>query len=59
MLFIAGAAALSAQTTPPTDHAPAISLPALVGEITAKNPERQFYQDEIAAAKAGQRYSAT
>src|SRR5690606_17275184 len=59
MLFIAGAAALSAQTTPPTEPAPAISLPALVGEITAKNPERQFYQDEIAAAKAGQRYSAT
>ncbi len=59
MLLIAGAAVLSAQTTPPTEPTQAISLPALVGEITAKNPERQFYQDEIAAAKVGQRYSAT
>lgn len=37
----------------------AISLPALVDEITNNNPERQFYLEEIAAAKAGQRYSAT
>jgi cobalt-zinc-cadmium efflux system outer membrane protein len=60
LLFLAGAAALSAQTTPPGEAAPeAISLPALVGEIVAKNPERQFYQDELAVAKAGQRYSAT
>lgn len=57
MLFFA--AALQAQTAVPDQTSPAISLSALVGEIAAKNPERQFYQDEIAAAKAGQRYSAT
>ncbi len=38
--------------------APAVSLSALVGEIAAGNPERQFYQEEIAAAKAGARISA-
>ncbi len=42
----------------PTEIAPAVSLSALVGEITAKNPERQFYQEEITAAKAGVRLSS-
>jgi cobalt-zinc-cadmium efflux system outer membrane protein len=37
---------------------PAVSLSALVGEIIAKNPERQFYQEEITAAKAGVRLSS-
>lgn len=50
---------LSAQTTVAAESAPPVSLPALVGEIAAKNPERQFYLDELAAAKAGQRFSAT
>lgn len=40
------------------ETAPAVSLSTLVSEITAKNPERQFYQEEIAAAKAGARISA-
>jgi outer membrane protein, heavy metal efflux system len=44
--------------TEPTDDAPAVSLSVLVGEITANNPERQFYQAEIAAAKAGVRLSS-
>ena len=33
------------------EAAPAVSLSTLVSEITAKNPERQFYQEEIAAAR--------
>ena len=40
------------------EAASAVSLSTLVGEITAKNPERQFYQEEIAAAKAGARISS-
>ncbi len=40
------------------EAASAVSLSTLVGEITAKNPERQFYQEEIAAAKAGVRISS-
>jgi len=44
--------------TGPADTAPAVSLSALVGEIAAHNPERQFYQAEIAAAKAGVRLSS-
>lgn len=35
----------------------AVSISALVAEISANNPELQFYQDEIAAAKAGARVS--
>jgi cobalt-zinc-cadmium efflux system outer membrane protein len=35
----------------------AVSVSALVAEISANNPERQFYRDEIAAAKAGARVS--
>lgn len=40
------------------ETAPAVSLSTLVREITAKNPERQFYLEEIAAAKAGVRISS-
>lgn len=40
------------------DAAPAVSLSTLVSEITSKNPERQFYQEEIAAAKAEARLSS-
>jgi outer membrane protein, heavy metal efflux system len=42
----------------PAEVTPPVSLSALVGEITAKNPERQFYQEEISAAKAGVRLSS-
>lgn len=56
MLFaLAGAA--RAQTEP-VESTSTVSLSALVSEITAKNPERQFYQEEIAAAKAGVRLSS-
>jgi cobalt-zinc-cadmium efflux system outer membrane protein len=56
MLFaLVGAA--RAQTEP-AESTPTVSLSALVSEITAKNPERQFYQEEIAAAKAGVRLSS-
>ena len=50
---------LSAQTDLSSAPNLAISLPALVDEITANNPERRFYLEEIAAAKIGRRYSAT
>jgi cobalt-zinc-cadmium efflux system outer membrane protein len=49
----------SSRAEPAATETLPVSLPALVGEITANNPELQFYQDEIAAAKAGQRFSAT
>lgn len=41
-------------------HLPAqsVSLTALVSEITAQNPERKFYQEEIAAARAGVRVAS-
>jgi cobalt-zinc-cadmium efflux system outer membrane protein len=63
MLFLAGASVLTAQTQTPQESSPgettpAISLSALVGEITAKNPERHFYQEEISAARAGVRLSS-
>lgn len=35
-----------------------VSLTALVGEITANNPERKFYEAELAAAQAGVRVAA-
>ncbi len=50
-------AGLNAQSAP-TEPTPAVTLSALVSEITAKNPERQFYQEEITAAKAGVRLSS-
>ena len=57
LILLALAASLRAET-PPADSTPSVSLSALVGEITAKNPERQFYQEEITAAKAGARLSS-
>lgn len=36
-----------------------VSLPAIVAEITATNPELKFYEAEIAAAKAGLRAAGT
>lgn len=45
--------ALGAQ--PAVDAAPPVALPKLVEEIRASNPELKYYQDEIAAAKAGVR----
>jgi len=33
-------------------------LPTLVGEIVSNNPERKFYEEEIAAAKAGARIAS-
>ncbi|MGH7945605.1 MAG: TolC family protein [Opitutaceae bacterium] len=47
------AAILRAQSAPP-ETAP-VSLTALVAEITAANPELRFYEEEIAAARAGTR----
>jgi cobalt-zinc-cadmium efflux system outer membrane protein len=51
------AGALHAQTAPAEPTA-SVSLTTLVSEITANNPERQFYQEEIAAAKAGARIAS-
>jgi cobalt-zinc-cadmium efflux system outer membrane protein len=45
-----------AQTVPDTS---AVSLPAIVGEISANNPELKFYEAEIAAAKAGVRTASS
>lgn len=39
-------------------ESPPVSLPVLVGEITANNPELKFYEAEIAAAKASTRSAA-
>ena len=36
-----------------------VSLPAIVGEIAANNPELKFYEAEISAAKAGVRGAGT
>ncbi len=49
-------AASSRAQTPPPD-APAVSLPALVQEILAGNPELKFYEAEIDAARAARRAS--
>ncbi|MBI2814469.1 MAG: TolC family protein, partial [Opitutae bacterium] len=45
------AAIARAEETAPPGPAP-VSLPAIVGEITAHNPELKFYEAEIAAVKA-------
>lgn len=54
LLSLAAAGAMRAQPAS-TDSAPAVSIPSLVSEITANNPERRFYQEEIVAAKSGLR----
>lgn len=41
-----------------TESTPSVTLSSLVSEITANNPERKFYQEEIAAAKAGARVAS-
>lgn len=38
--------------------AEAVPLTTLVGEIVSNNPERKFYEEEIAAAKAGARIAS-
>lgn len=38
--------------------ADAVPLTTLVGEIVSNNPERKFYEEEIAAAKAGARIAS-
>jgi outer membrane protein, heavy metal efflux system len=58
LFFLAATAVLPAQTVISVESTPAVSLSALVGEITANNPERQFYQEEITAAKAGARLAS-
>jgi len=58
LILISLATGLRAQPTTPVEPVPAVPLAALVGEIIAKNPERQFYQEEITAAKAGARLSS-
>lgn len=55
LLALAGVARAQSASA---EAAPAVSLSTLVSEITAKNPELQFYQEEIAAAKAGVRLSS-
>jgi len=57
LFFLAAAVALPAQIAAPAEST-AVSLSALVSEITAKNPERQFYEEEITAAKAGARLAS-
>lgn len=53
LAFFALAHGLRAQSEPaPT------TINALVGEIAANHPERKFYQEEIAAAKAGARLAS-
>lgn len=47
-----------AQETVPSETA-AVSLPAIVSEITSGNPELKFYEAEIAASKAGLRAAGT
>lgn len=47
-----------AQETAPAETPP-VSLPTLVSEIVAANPELRFYEAEIAAAKAGLRAAGT
>ena len=58
LFFLAAAIVLPAQTAVPAEPPPAVSLSALVGEITANNPERRFYQEEITVAKAGSRLAS-
>ncbi len=57
-LMILALAGVARAQTASDETAPAVSLSTLVSEITAKNPERQFYLEEIAAAKAGVRISS-
>lgn len=47
-----------AQESAQTESAP-VSLPVIVGEIAANNPELKFYEAEISAAKAGLRGAGT
>lgn len=58
LFFLAAATALPAQPITPAEPPPAVSLSALVGEITTNNPERRFYQEEITVAKAGSRIAS-
>ncbi|HRT10872.1 MAG TPA: TolC family protein, partial [Candidatus Paceibacterota bacterium] len=54
----ASATLVFAQPAPPLAHGDAagtLSIQALVTEVLQKNPEVEFYQAEIAAAKAGRR----
>ncbi len=54
-LLAAAITPLQAQPATPEPTAPAIKLDALVAEIVAKNPEREFYRAEIESAQANQR----
>jgi cobalt-zinc-cadmium efflux system outer membrane protein len=55
LILIALAGIARAQSA---DTAHAVSLSTLVSEITSNNPERQFYQEEIATAKAEARLAS-
>lgn len=57
LTFLSLSLGLQAQPAP-AEISAAVSLAPLVEEIVANNPERQFYQDEIVAAKAGVRLSS-
>jgi cobalt-zinc-cadmium efflux system outer membrane protein len=53
VVFATSLCATQAQS-PVTNASPSsLSIEALVAEVLAKNPERQFYEAEITAAKAG------
>jgi cobalt-zinc-cadmium efflux system outer membrane protein len=56
-LLLSNSLVVLAQTPEPaTTNAP-VSLEALVAEVMAKNPERQFYEAEITAAKSGRKHA--
>lgn len=56
-LLLLAAVARAEEAAPPEPVA--VSLTAIVGEITAHNPELKFYEAEIAAVKATARSAAT
>lgn len=56
--FLLLATISQAQESVPAEPTP-VSLPVIVGEIAANNPELKFYEAEIAAAKAGVRGAGT
>lgn len=54
LLVSSSLAALAQTPEPATTNAP-VSLEALVVEVLEKNPERQFYEAEITAARSGRK----
>lgn len=56
LLALAGGARAQSASA---EAAPVVSLPMLVSEITAKNPELAFYEAELDATKAGRKLAGT